>query len=361
MFVYGTWEKNCKKELEKLYGSILQNGIRKNKYKNSKNKNALAEKTKGSIFIYRSKENMIYQNGLVVTSEEALLDNQENITHWTPNIYRYGTYKENSKTTKGHFEKNLKQINVFILDIDKNNINYCDILSVAYNKNILPTIIIKTTRGYQIYYLLEKPIYITNKSKYQAIKIAKKVSNNIREFYQKEQIPVDMLCNHFGIARFPNKNNILYLAEENKYKFEDLINFSIQFEDEVDYKKKDREFYLIKGSKKIRQIDEKWYKLLKNKSKIKGTKGIQGRNNVLFTLALVCYSSNLTEEEAKTELITYNNNLFLPLEQKEYEKTIKSAYSGKYTSASRDYIILLCKTWINETLTAKDFLPIKYG
>lgn len=364
MFVYGTWEKNCKKELEKLYGSILQKGIRKNKYKNSKNKNALAEKTKGSIFIYRSKEKMIYQNGLVLTSEEALIDNQENITHWTPNIYRYGTYKENSKTTKGHFEKNLKQINVFILDIDKNNINYCDILSVAYNKHILPTMIIKTTRGYQIYYLLEKPIYITNKSKYQAIKIAKKVSNNIREFYQKEQIPVDMLCNHFGIARFPNKNNILYLAEENKYKFEDLINFSIQFEDEVGYKKKDKEFYLIKGSKKIRQIDEKWYKLLKNKSKIKGTKGIQGRNNVLFTLALACYSSNLTEEEAKTELITYNNNLFLPLEQKEYEKTIKSAYSGKYTSANRDYIILLCKTWINETLTAKDLFTnqvwIKY-
>ena len=38
-----------KKGLEKLYNSILQNGIRKNKYKNSKNKK-LEEKTKGSIF-----------------------------------------------------------------------------------------------------------------------------------------------------------------------------------------------------------------------------------------------------------------------------------------------------------------------
>ena len=146
MFVYGTWEKNCKKELEKLYGSILQNGLRKNKYKNSKNKNALAEKTKGSIFIYRNKEKMIYQRGLVLTSEEALIDNHENITHWTPNIYRYGTYKENSKVTKGHFERNLKQINVFVLDIDKNNINYCDILSVAYNKHILPTMILNLSR-----------------------------------------------------------------------------------------------------------------------------------------------------------------------------------------------------------------------
>lgn len=38
-----------KRRLEKLYNSILQNRIRKNKYKNSKNKK-LEEKTIGSIF-----------------------------------------------------------------------------------------------------------------------------------------------------------------------------------------------------------------------------------------------------------------------------------------------------------------------
>lgn len=49
-----------------------------------------------------------------------------------------------------------------------------------------------------------------------------------------------------------------------------------------------------------------------------------------------------------------------PLASEEVLKIVKSAYSEKYEAASRDYILLLCKTWVNENLTTKD-LFIRQG
>lgn len=49
-----------------------------------------------------------------------------------------------------------------------------------------------------------------------------------------------------------------------------------------------------------------------------------------------------------------------PIAPGELLKLIASAYSEKYEAASRDYIMLLCKSWVNENLKASD-LFIKQG
>ena len=68
---------------------ILNQGVRTYKFKNSKNELVAAEEeTKGSIFGYRSKEDMISARGFVMTSIEALEENANQLTHWTPNVYR---------------------------------------------------------------------------------------------------------------------------------------------------------------------------------------------------------------------------------------------------------------------------------
>ena len=61
-------------ELDTVYSTILQNGIRKFKYKNSRLKpvSFSDQSGKGAIFAYRSKEHMVEGIGLVITSEEGL-------------------------------------------------------------------------------------------------------------------------------------------------------------------------------------------------------------------------------------------------------------------------------------------------
>ena len=93
--------------------TVLHDGLLKYKFKNSKIRSITTKpgKSKGAIFAYRSKKSMIGGRGVVLTSEEAIHENQDTFTHWTPNVYRYGTYAdENRSYTKGHSENNLRQI-----------------------------------------------------------------------------------------------------------------------------------------------------------------------------------------------------------------------------------------------------------
>ena len=83
-----------------ITNTIIQNGLRKYKYKNSKTKpiGSTEKEKKGAVFAYRSKESMIAGRGVVLTSEEAILENTDKFSHWTPNVYRYGTYTNKNKT-----------------------------------------------------------------------------------------------------------------------------------------------------------------------------------------------------------------------------------------------------------------------
>ena len=73
--------------------TVLHDGLLKYKFKNSKIRSITTKpgKSKGAIFAYRSKKSMIGGRGVVLTSEEAIHENQDTFTHWTPNVYRYGT------------------------------------------------------------------------------------------------------------------------------------------------------------------------------------------------------------------------------------------------------------------------------
>lgn len=322
------------------------------KYKNSKSKILNIEKVKGSIFIYRNKKDLISQRGIILTSLEALNDNSNNITHFTPNIYKYGTYVDDKrKITSGHFEKNLRQINTFYLDFDSKEINETGILSISYELGFMPTLIVKSDRGYQVFYILKEPVYITKHSDYKVIEVAKKISTNLRKYFFDEKMPIDMFCNHFGIAIFPTKDNIVYYDKNNTYSFSNWLDWSIREDDKLPT---NNHFYIIKGNKGINQVDEQWFKLLLNSRKIKGSKDLIGRNNVIFTLALACYSSGVTQDECEEKLSIFNNNLEEHLKESEYKRIISSAYSNKYTAASREYIIMLCKNWINKDITSKD-------
>lgn len=346
-------------DLTKIYNRILKDGLRQTKFKNSHLRpvSSAEEGKRGSIFAYRSKSNMVKACGLVLTSVEAILENQDSFTHWTPNVYRFGTYSDDKRRiTRGHSEDNLRQINTFYIDFDVTSsaeeMTSGDILTAAIDLGFMPTLILKSDKGYQAYFVLDKPAYVTAHSQFKVVKVAKAISQNLRNYFA-QTLPVDMTCNHFGIARVPRTDNIEFYHEDYMYSFQEWLDWSMKQSD-LPFPSKKPNLTVISGSEGIKQVDEPWYKLLMNESTIKGKKNLMGRNSVLFTLALANFSSGISQGDCEVVLNEFNLQLDEPLSTRELLKLVASAYSGKYEAASRDYITLLCKAWVNEGLKHTD-------
>ena len=344
--------------LNTIYPLILKDGLRNYKFRNSHLKpvSSVEEGKRGAIFTYRSKAHMIKARGLVLTSMEAIKENQDGFTHWTPNVYRFGSYSDSRRQiTRGHAEENLRQINTFVIDFDLSSDDVMtsgDILTAALDLGFMPTLILKSDKGYQAYFVLSEPAYVTAHSQFKVVKVAKAISQNLRSYFG-QTLPVDMTCNHFGICRIPRTDNIEFFDEEYTYSFQEWLNWSMKQSD-LPFPSKKPNLTVISGTEGAKQTDEPWYKMLMNESNIKGTKNLMGRNSVLFTLALANFSSGVSQGDCEVVLNEFSLRLDEPVTTSELLKIIASAYSGKYEVASRDYIMLLCRAWVNKDLKAAD-------
>ena len=344
--------------LNTIYPLILKDGLRSYKFRNSHLKpvSSAEEGKRGAIFAYRSKAHMIKARGLVLTSMEAIEENQDSFTHWTPNVYRFGSYSDSRRQiTRGHAEENLRQINTFVIDFDLSSDDLMtsgDILTAALDLGFMPTLILKSDKGYQAYFVLSEPAYVTVHSQFKVVKVAKAISQNLRSYFG-QTLPVDMTCNHFGICRIPRTDNIEFFDEEYTYSFQEWLNWSMKQSD-LPFPSKKPNLTVISGTEGAKQTDEPWYKMLMNESNIKGTKDLMGRNSVLFTLALANFSSGVSQGDCEVVLNEFSLRLDEPVTTSELLKIIASAYSGKYEAASRDYIMLLCRAWVNKDLKSAD-------
>lgn len=344
--------------IKTIYPLIIKDGLRSYKFRNSHLKpvSSAEEGKRGAIFAYRSKAHMIKARGLVLTSMEAIKENQDSFTHWTPNVYRFGSYSDSRRQiTRGHAEENLRQINTFVIDFDLSSDDVMtsgDILTAALDLGFMPTLILKSDKGYQAYFVLSEPAYVTAHSQFKVVKVAKAISQNLRSYFG-QTLPVDMTCNHFGICRIPRTDNIEFFDEEYTYSFQEWLNWSMKQSD-LPFPSKKPNLTVISGTEGAKQTDEPWYKMLMNESNIKGTKDLMGRNSVLFTLALANFSSGVSQGDCEVLLNEFSLRLDEPVTTGELLKIIASAYSGKYEAASRDYIMLLCRAWVNKDLKSAD-------
>lgn len=359
--------------VQKAINLILHNGVRKYKSKNSQaalvsiatqekfEKKILNGKKnkKGSIFITRKKEDLSAKfgtRGVVLSSEEAVLDHVGQASHWTPNVYNYGTYSENGlRTIVGHTEKNLQQINCFVIDIDSKSFPMTAINDVALNAGFgVPTMILQTTKGYQVYYVLDQAVYVTNKKDYIAIKSAKRISQNLREMFAESLPQVDLTCNHFGFFRMPSEENIIMFFEENVYSFKELQEWSKRQDDN-----KGKGFFVSPGESNVietpfsknkpveqpKQVEEAWFKQVINCTNVAPKQTKAGRNNAIFTLSLACFQSEVSIRETLDMMDQFNSNLEQPLDHTEVRGIVMSAYSGKYQAAHKEYIERLLETY----------------
>lgn len=94
----------------------------------------------------------------------------------SPSSIKSRSYCTKDGVVGGHSEKNLSQINLFVVDIDSKEKEFTEILLDALDFCFFPTVILETAKGYQALYALEEPLYITSKTEFRTLKIAKLIS-----------------------------------------------------------------------------------------------------------------------------------------------------------------------------------------
>lgn len=297
---------------------------------------------KGVVFVSESKTDLIQGKGFVVTSYETLHEKCEQLTHWTPNTFRGGTYYDfKNRIIKGHTRDNLKQISAIGFDIDTKNVDLyalflgCDQLGLPR-----PNVLLETPRGYQGFFVLDTPFYISNKQNFKSLAVAERVADNMLHALKK-YAPIDLNCAPFGFYRIPNSKNIRFF-DANPASTASLITWSKQYEKET---KNDFQVVHNRDTNKVDYTKSAWYRALINARHIQPGHYGSSRNNTLFTLAVANYVSGVDYAAAFDELDVFNSNLNNPISKSEFERTLKSAYSGKYSGVKRLYAESLLDNW----------------
>lgn len=349
--------------LEKVYDTILHQGITTYKTKYSKASlpdRVQAEKEdklskKGAIFAVRSKSHFTSTGvkGYIITSKETLLEDAAQLTHFTPNVYRkFGYSDENRTQIRGFEEMNLLQINTFVVDIDTKRFSVQDILLACVDESMgAPTLIVESARGYQVYFVLSTPLFISNKNDFRGLTVAKRISDNLKK--SLKDIGADLYCNDFGFFRLPKPNNIAWMQLDYTYSIEQLINWSRRQDDD-----QERPLFVM-PSKLIQTsvMQSEWFTKLVQAVDIKGQRGQLGRNNAMFTLALVCFSEGWEKNRTFNFLDEYNSNLNYPLSTADIRSLLNSAYSGKYKGASKEYVKVLLAQYADGGAS----IPVNFG
>lgn len=298
---------------------------------------------KGIVFVSPSKAALMDGKGYIVTSYETLHEKYQRLSHWTPNTYRGGTYYEfKNRIIKGHERENLKQINVISIDIDTKEVDlYALYLGCEELGLPRPNLLLETPRGFQGFFVLDTPFYIHKNQDYKALRVAERLSDNVRKALSK-YVPVDTSCVPFGFYRIPREDNTLDFYDH-PASTSRLIEWSRQYEEQ-----EKRAFLRVvynKDDSAFDQTSSDWYRALICATDIqKGHHGAS-RNNALLTMAIANYASGKSIEEAYDELDQFNSNLEHPLSKHEFERTLRSAYSGKYKGAKRSYVEGLLDLW----------------
>ena len=341
-------------KLPQILDTLLHSGIHTYKKKYSKASLPARVETEkkekstrqGAIFVVRSKADFTAHGvkGYIVTSKETLLEDATALSHFTPNVYRkFGYTDKNRRYIHGFEERNLQQINTFVVDIDTKKYAVNELLLACMDDSIgLPTFIVKTTRGYQLYFVLSSPLFISNKENFRGLKVAKRISDNLKRSLQS--VEADLFCNDFGFFRLPTADNLVYHDLTNTYNMATLIDWSMRKDDDIA-----RPLFVVptkKTSMSVTHAD--WFDALVHTVNIKGEKGVLGRNNTLFTLALIGYAEGWDMARTENFLDEFNSRLTCPLPGQDLTPILRSAYSGKYNGPSKEYVEAILALYVQD-------------
>lgn len=319
-----------------------------NEYKESLKKERYK---KGIIFVSPSKDELMEGKGIIITSYEGLNKKINQLSHWTPNIYTHGTYVDFKKRIiKGHTNDNLKQVNVVAMDIDTKDIDLYPIFIGCDEVGLpRPNVLLETPKGFQIFWVLERPFYANRNTAFKGISTVEKIAYNMRKALSN-YLPIDMACSNFGFYRIPNEHNVIYF-DDCPANNDSLKAWSIKQSKENN--RAHLSLVVNNDESQEKAIHTEWYNALINSTEIAPGEFVSGRNNTLFTLALANYQSGVSFEAAYNTLDQFNSQLDYPLSIQEFNRTIKSAYSGRYDGPSKEYVEFLIERWTDSKVKYK--------
>lgn len=348
--------------INKVYDFILHGSLEKYKFKNSKAtdlertnfKDTQPKNWKSArIAVTPNKDTLIDGLGLIIASEEALVQYGHKFSHWTPNPYNYlskekaniadvNTYKVLNRT-----KDNVKQINTFVLDVDE-DIEYNELVQSLASAHInegaeMPNLYVKTPRGWHLYFVLDTPFYAKGIEK-KAIKVAEKVHSSLAHAISK-YLPVDNQCVSTGYFRLPTKENVQLFTNQYCSK-----SYMVRWSKEYSEKNNLNQNVLYKSIANGQELTPEWVDYLLKEADVTSIGYGVGRNNTMFSVALYYYSKNVDLKEAASNIYAFNQRLAKPLSYKEVERVIKSAYSGRYGGAMREHVENLLEAFSDDRI-----------
>ncbi|WP_448513442.1 primase C-terminal domain-containing protein, partial [Staphylococcus aureus] len=348
--------------INKVYDFILHGSLEKYKFKNSKAtdlertnfKDTQSKNWKSArIAVTPNKDTLKDGLGLIIASEEALVQYGYKFSHWTPNPYNYlskeksniadvNTYKVLNRT-----KDNVKQINTFVLDVDE-DIEYNELVQSLASAHInegaeMPNLYVKTPRGWHLYFVLDVPFYAKGIEK-KAIKVAEKVHNSLAYAISK-YLPVDNQCVSTGYFRLPTKDNVKLFTNQYCSKAY-MVRWSKKYSEKNNLNRK----VLYKSIANGHELTPEWVSYLLKEADVTSFGYGVGRNNTMFSVALYYYSKNVDIKEAESNIYALNQRLNKPLSHKDIEKVIKSAYSGRYGGAMREHVENLLEAFSDDRI-----------
>src|SRR5690606_35864826 len=130
----------------------------------------------------------------------------------------------------------------------------------------VPTLVLETPKGFQAYFVLEKPLFISNQNDFRGLKVAKRISENIKRSLSEVLDGVDLSCNDFGFFRMPNEQNIRWFSEELVYDFGSLIAWSKRQDDD-----RGRGLFVVpQRGAKLDPTETEWFRELLATRHVKG-------------------------------------------------------------------------------------------
>ncbi|WP_125771811.1 primase C-terminal domain-containing protein [Companilactobacillus furfuricola] len=335
---------------------VLHDSLYTYKVKNSRSNIAgQAKETstkKGAIALFSSKDSMQKAHGVVVTSFEALDAIADRMTHWTPNTFNWLGYTQNRASVRGHRENNLAQINSLVVDIDfsdaaERDAREQEVLSAVTVADLfIPTMILRTSKGFHVYYVFDQPMFLRKKrGQFPVLKAAQKMSSFVRQWIQKRVAGVDVGCNNFGIFRIPRQDNLIFFDANMLIQVSALMKWSQYYAAQVPVTDQPGGKVISLSSDEGRQVDQTWFKALLKVTTVKPGRGL-ARHNTVMTLALAMYQSKVSQQRARDVLDVFNSNLHKPLVDREVVQCVRDAYSGDYRGAALSYVQGLLAQWV---------------
>lgn len=274
---------------------------------------------KGVVVAFGCKSDMTKKLAKKIRTLQQLINDQP--THFSQGAYPLYKLKSDRKGVVWGFTKeNLNQINFIFVDIDNQERTPMEIVDWGRLNGLTVNLIVRTDKGYQVFFIFKTALYLNNKRHDWILKSADMVANNVKKVFKNGSFDVDMGCVNYQICRFPRKDYIVY------YNVDDLNSYDFYAKWSLKHKDNDAHnsilggaaggFTLVKGNL------PGWCRALRGFNQYE-----EGdRNTCLYTVALGYKDSEIPLEQAIAELVPWMSGQ--GLKESDSKRTVESAYRG---------------------------------